>query len=212
MKIKIAPSILSADFSRLQEEVDKVRNADYLHLDIMDGHFVPNITMGPAIIKCIKTDLFKDAHLMIDEPEKYAEAFIKAGAQNITFHAEVTEDCRKTAELIRGLGAKASVTINPDKPVSMIRDCLDHIDMVLIMSVYPGFGGQKFIPKVLDKVREIRKLKPDLDIEIDGGINDETIVEAVRAGANVIVAGSHIFKDKDPGAAVERLRKIAEKA
>lgn len=207
-EIKIAPSILSADFSYLQDEVDKVRDADYLHVDVMDGHFVSNITIGPVVIEKLKTDLFMDVHLMIEHPEKYIESFFKAGAQNITIHAEACKNkLSSVIEQIHKFGIKASVSLNPNSNLSLIENVLDKVDMVLLMTVYPGFGGQKFISEVLIKIKDLRKKKPDLDIQVDGGINDITIKDAVSAGANVIVAGSFIFGAKSPKKQIELLRK-----
>ena len=210
MKIKIAPSILSADFSKLQKEIDKIKNADYLHLDVMDGHFVPNITMGPVVIKNLKIKLVKDVHLMIENPDKYVEAFAKAKVNIISFHPETCKNPKEVIKKIKKLGVKASVALNPDKPLSLIKNLLDNVDMVLIMSVFPGFGGQKFISSVLKKIKELRKLKPKLDIEIDGGINTTTVKKAVKAGANIIVAGSFVYKSKNPGKTIELLRKAAK--
>lgn len=210
MKIKIAPSILSADFSKLQKEIDKIKNADYLHLDVMDGHFVPNITMGPVVIKNLKIKLVKDAHLMIENPDKYVEAFAEAGVDIISFHPETCKNPKEVIKKIKKLGVKASVALNPDKPLSLIKNLLNDVDMVLIMSVFPGFGGQKFISSVLKKIKELRKLKPKLDIEIDGGINTTTVKKAVKAGANIIVAGSFVYKSKNPGKTIELLRKAAK--
>lgn len=207
MKIKIAPSILSANFSKLQEQVDLVSNADLLHIDVMDGHFVPNITIGPVVIKNIKTKLVKDVHLMIENPEKYIKPFRDAGADIITVHAETCKNLKKTLNEIKKLGAKAGVAINPDKQISVIKDVIDDADMVLLMTVFPGFGGQKFVESVLPRIEELRKLKPKLDIEVDGGINDKTIKKAVKAGANIIVAGSFVFHSKNPRETVELLRR-----
>lgn len=212
-KIKIAPSILSADFGRLNDEINEVEDsADLIHVDVMDGHFVKNITIGPLIVKSIKTKKPLDVHLMIEEPEKYVEAFAKAGAYNITFHAEVVP-VNKRKELIkkiRELGCKVGVAINPDKKIELIKDILDDVDMVLLMTVFPGFGGQKFIQDVVPRIKELRKLKPNLDIEVDGGIDAETIKIAAKAGANVFVAGSAIFTQKDRKKAISELRKNAE--
>lgn len=212
-KIKIAPSILSADFGKLNDEIKEVEDsADLIHIDVMDGHFVKNITIGPPIVKSIKTKKPLDVHLMIKEPEKYIEAFAKAGAYNITFHAEVVA-VNKRKELIkkiRELGCKASISINPDKKIGLIKDILDDVDMVLLMTVFPGFGGQKFIMDVVPRIKELRKLKPLLDIEVDGGIDAETIKIAAKAGANVFVAGNAIFTQKDRKKAIDVLRKNAE--
>ena len=212
-KIKIAPSILSADFGKLNQEIKEVEDsADLIHIDVMDGHFVKNITIGPPIVKSIKTKKPLDVHLMIEEPEKYIEAFAKAGACNITFHAEVVP-VNKRKELIkkiRELGCKASISINPDKELSLIKDVLEDVDMVLLMTVFPGFGGQKFILDVVPRIKELRKLKPNLDIEVDGGIDAETIKIAAKAGANVFVAGNAIFTQKDRKKAIDELRRNAE--
>ena len=211
MRIKIAPSILSANFAFLQEDIDKIKNADFLHIDVMDGHFVPNITIGPVVVEKVKTNLVKDVHLMIENPEKYIGSFRKAGADIIVVHADTCKNLKKTIADIKALGAKAGVAINPDKPLSLIEPVLDDVDMVLLMTVYAGFGGQTFIEDVLPKIEEIRS-KYHGDIQVDGGINDETIKKAVCAGANVIVAGSYVFNHPNPGEAVDILRKAAEEA
>ena len=215
MKMQIAPSILSADFGKLNAEIATVEPyVDLLHVDIMDGHFVPNITMGPPIVKNIQTKLPIDLHLMIEHPEMYIEEFIKAATANglpkekvsVTVHQEACKHLHRVIQLIKSFGVKAAVSINPATPVEMIRDVLGDLDMVLVMSVNPGFGGQKFIPVALEKIREIRKLKPDLDIEVDGGINAETAKLCVSAGANILVAGSYVFGAEDRKKAIESLR------
>jgi ribulose-phosphate 3-epimerase len=215
MKIQIAPSILSADFGKLNADIATVEPyVDLLHVDIMDGHFVPNITMGPVVVKSIQTKLPIDLHLMIEHPEMYIEEFVKAATANglpkekvsVTVHQEACKHLHRVIQLIKSLGVKAAVSINPATPVEMIRDVLGDLDMVLIMSVNPGFGGQKFIPVALEKIREIRKLKPDLDIEVDGGINAETAKQCVEAGANILVAGSYVFGAEDRKKAIESLR------
>lgn len=207
MKINIAPSILSADFGKLNEEIASVESyVDMLHVDVMDGHFVPNITIGPPVVACIRTKLPLDLHLMIENPERYVEDFVKAGASSITVHQEACKHLHRVIQQIKSLGVKAAVSINPATPLEMIEEVLDDVDMVLVMSVNPGFGGQKFIDHVLAKVRELRKLKPDLDIQIDGGVNAETAKQCIEAGANILVAGSYIFGAKDRKAAIDSLR------
>lgn len=213
--IKIAPSILSADFSKMGEEVKNLEEsgADVIHCDVMDGVFVNNITFGIKMVEDLRkiTKLPLDCHLMIVHPEKYAERFVKAGADYVTVHAEACgEGLEDTLKLIKNAGAKCGAVINPDTPVSAIERLLPLCDMALVMSVFPGFGGQKFIAEVLEKVRKIRRIirENDLncDVEIDGGINVETVKAAKDAGANVIVAGSSVFKAADRAAAISALR------
>ncbi|MFC1750229.1 ribulose-phosphate 3-epimerase [Pseudomonadota bacterium] len=206
-KIQIAPSILSADFGRLNEEIATIEPyCDLLHVDVMDGHFVPNITIGPPIVKCLKTKLPLDCHLMIENPDDYVEEFVKAGADSITIHQEVCPHLDRSIQKIKSLGVKAGASINPATPIEMIEEELDNLDMVLIMSVNPGFGGQSFIESVLGKIAAIRELAPDIDIQVDGGINAETSKLCIEAGANILVAGSYIFKSKDRKKAIESLR------
>ena len=213
--IKIAPSVLSADFSKMGEEVRKIEKAgaDLVHLDVMDGVFVPNITFGIKMVEDVRkvTTLPLDAHLMIVHPERYVERFAKAGADIITVHAEACQDTLlQTLDLIHASGAKAGAVINPDTPASAILPVLSHCDMVLVMSVFPGFGGQKFIADVLTKVKEIKAaaktLGKEIDIEIDGGIDPKTAPLAIQAGANVLVAGSAVFGASDCAAAISALR------
>lgn len=212
MKIKIAPSILSADFSCLDKEIRKVElaGADMLHIDVMDGHFVPNITIGPAVIKCIRrlTKLPLDTHLMIEEPEKYLDEFVNAGSDMITVHIETISKAElvnlRTREL-KSKKIKLGISLNPSTPLAEIKDTLNLIDFVLIMSVNPGFSGQEFIPSALPKIKELRKIFKG-DISVDGGINEKTAESVVRAGANILAAGSYIFKAKDYKQAIRRLR------
>lgn len=205
----VAPSILSADFLRLGEAIQMVEEseAEWVHCDIMDGHFVPNISYGIPIVKAVRpaTKKVVDCHLMIEHPELYVEAFASAGADMITVHQEACVHLDRQVAQIHDLGCKAGVALNPATPVETLVDILHAVDMVLIMSVNPGFGGQKFIPRALDKVRRLRALAPDLLIQVDGGVNAETGAQLVAAGADVLVAGSYVFGAKEPKEAIHSL-------
>ena len=208
--IIIAPSILSADFRILQEEVKSIEpHADWLQADVMDGHFVPNLSFGAPVIKWFKTSLLVDAHLVVSNPADRIDEFLEAGAENITFHAEVvekTEDRKNLINRIRDGGSTAGIALNPDTPLSEVQDVLGNVDLLLIMSVNPGFGGQEFIEDVLSKVRAAREAYPDLMIQMDGGIDDQTASRCIEAGANNLVSGSYIFQAEDRAAAIAALR------
>ena len=213
--IKLAPSILSADFARLLEDVKKVENAgcEYLHIDVMDGHFVPNITLGPAIIKSLRKDvnMVFDAHLMIENPDQYINEFVDAGCDLIVVHQEACKHLHRTIQNIKSYGIKAGVALNPATPIETIKYVLEDIDMVLIMTVNPGFGGQSFIESMIPKIRELKSLidKKGLkvDIQVDGGIKPDNVDKVVKAGANIIVAGSAIFNSDDIQHTVDLFRK-----
>ena len=213
----LSPSILSADFSKLGEQIKEVENAGagYLHIDVMDGLFVPSISYGMPVIASIRkcTDIFFDVHLMIEKPERYVKQFADSGADLINFHVEATEDVTGTIEKIRALGKKVGITIKPATPASAVEPFLEMVDMVLVMTVEPGFGGQKLIPECLDKVREIREMVNakglTTDIEVDGGIDAGNVHLALEAGANVIVAGSAVFKNDIAGNVKEFLAKMS---
>ena len=215
--IKISPSILSADFSRLGEDVQAVdrAGADYIHIDVMDGHFVPNITIGPLVVDALRkvTDKPLDVHLMIENPDLYIPDFAKAGADIITVHQEAVPHLHRTVQLIKSLGKKAGVSLNPATPVETLDVVLDELDLVLIMSVNPGFGGQSFIPSALDKIRALRQRIMErglaTELEVDGGVKIDNIREVVAAGADVLVAGSAVFNTEDYAATITALRENA---
>ena len=210
-KVLIAPSILSADFGKLNAEIREIEPySDLIHCDVMDGSFVPNITFGNAVLKKIKSRKPLDVHLMIVKPEKHVKAFARAGARIISFHVEATKNPRKTIKLIKESGARPALALKPRTPLKKILPYLKLVDFVLIMTVEPGFGGQKFMKEMLPKIRKLRAIKPGIDIEVDGGINARTARLAVEAGANVLVAGSYIFKASNRKKAIEKLRGLKE--
>ena len=204
-KIQISPSILSADFSQLGNEIKRLEDAgaDLIHVDVMDGHFVPNLTIGPPVIKALKKhcSIEFDVHLMISPVHKYIKDYAEAGADIITIHPEATENINESINLIKDLKKKVGISLNPDTNIDIIKENLSNIDLVLIMSVYPGFGGQKFIPEVLSKIEDLKKIKKDnklnFDIEVDGGINFSNCKQVIKAGANILVSGTTIFKENN---------------
>jgi ribulose-phosphate 3-epimerase len=216
--IEIAPSILSADFARLGEDIAKVERggARMLHVDVMDGHFVPNITLGPPVVKSLRkiTKMQFDVHLMISDPDRFAGSFIESGADQVSVHQETCPHLDRTLRMIRGEGARAGVVINPATPVATLEDVLDVADFVLVMSVNPGFGGQHFIPRALDKVRALARIRRErglgFKIEIDGGVTLDNMASIIRAGCDWLVAGSTVFHCADPAARVAEMRRIAE--
>jgi ribulose-phosphate 3-epimerase len=220
LPIRIAPSILSADFGRLAEEIRAVEaaGADVVHVDVMDGRFVPNITIGPLVVEAVRkvTKLPIDVHLMIVEPERYVEAFAKAGADLVSVHAEVSPHLHRTLQAIRAAGARPAVALNPSTPLSALEYVIGDCEMVLVMTVNPGFGGQRYIDACTDKVRQLRALadrkNPSLEIEVDGGVKVETAGLVAAAGANVLVAGTAVFGAKDYRAAISGIREAARAA
>ena len=211
--IKIAPSILAADCGAMREQTKLVEaaGADYLHVDVMDGHFVPNLSFGMGMVSALRdhTNLVMDCHLMVENPEKYIYHFEKAGADIITVHIEATNHIHRVLQQIHDHGMKAGVALNPGTPAVAIKEVVGLADMILVMSVNPGFTGQKFIPDVLDKVREIRAMAPEKDIQIDGGIGLSNLYEVTKAGANVIVAGAAIYYAENPAAEIQKFRDTA---
>ena len=220
MPIRIAPSILSADFGRLAEEVRAVEaaGADWIHVDVMDGRFVPNITIGPLVVEAVRkaTRLPVDTHLMIVEPERYVEAFAKAGSDTVVVHAEVSPHLHRTLQAIRAAGARPGVSLNPSTPLEAIEYVLGDVELVLLMTVNPGFGGQSYIPAVTEKIRRLRRMADErglaLDIQVDGGIKTSTVGEAAAAGANVFVAGTAVFGAPDYRSAIAGIRAAADGA
>ncbi|MDE3841222.1 ribulose-phosphate 3-epimerase (plasmid) [Bacillus methanolicus] len=212
--IKIAPSILSANFARLEEEIKDVERggADYIHVDVMDGHFVPNITIGPLIVEAIRpvTNLPLDVHLMIENPDQYIGTFAKAGADILSVHVEACTHLHRTIQYIKSEGIKAGVVLNPHTPVSMIEHVIEDVDLVLLMTVNPGFGGQSFIHSVLPKIKQVANIVEErnlqVEIEVDGGVNPETAKLCIEAGANVLVAGSAIYNQEDRSQAIAKIR------
>lgn len=210
--LKISPSILASDYANLQSELDRISTSDMIHIDVMDGHFVPNISIGaPVVAACKKVcNVPFDVHLMISNPLDYAEDFAKAGADIICFHTECDSDTEQTIDKILSLGKKAALAIKPATPIDEVVKYLDKISMVLVMTVEPGFGGQSFMESTMPKIEAIRKIDPDIDIEVDGGINADTVKIAAKAGANVFVAGSAVFKSENPAETIALLKKNAQ--
>ena len=214
--VLVAPSILSADFSKLGEEIKAVEHAgaDWIHIDVMDGHFVPNITIGPVVVSKIRkiSDIFFDVHLMIENPGKYVEQFAKAGADLITIHAEACDNILSTINKVKDLGCKVGVSINPETSLDVIKEIIQNVDLVLIMSVHPGFGGQSFIEDVLPKIKKTRdiisKIDKEIHLEVDGGINDKTAKTAIEYGADVLVAGNFIFTNASYRDAIKSLKQL----
>ena len=218
MGIQIAPSLLASDFARLADEAARVGNADWLHVDVMDNHFVPNLTIGLPVVEALKraSTVPLDCHLMIEDPDRWAPAYVEAGARSVTFHVEAAAAPVRLARELRALGARAGMALKPATPIDPYEDLLPELDMLLVMTVEPGFGGQKFLDLCLPKVRRARELAEkhglDLWLQVDGGVSEETVGRCAEAGADMFVAGSAVFGADDPGAAVDRLRELARTA
>ena len=211
MKNMISPSILASDYANLESELKRINRSDLIHIDVMDGHFVPNITIGAPVVKALKKvcDIPFDVHLMISNPIDYVEDFAAAGADLICFHTESNSDTKETIEKILSLGKKAALAVKPKTEIDEVLPFLDKLSMVLVMTVEPGFGGQSFMEEVMPKIEKIREINKDIDVEVDGGINEETVKIAAKAGANVFVAGSAVFKAENPNDMIETLRNNA---
>lgn len=212
MEMKISPSILASDYANLQSELNRISSSDLIHVDVMDGHFVPNISIGAPVVSSIKKvcNIPFDVHLMISEPLKYVEDFANAGADIICFHTECDSDTEKTIDKILSLGKKAALAVKPNTPIDDVLPYLDKISMVLVMTVEPGFGGQSFMEETMPKIEKLRQINADIDIEVDGGITPDTIKIAAKAGANVFVAGSAVFKSENPNKTIDILRENAK--
>lgn len=214
LKIKISPSMLASDYANLESELEKCKSAELIHLDVMDGHFVPNISIGAPVIKAMKRvcDVPFDVHLMISQPLKYIEDFADAGADIITFHAECESDINETINKILECGCKAGLSVKPATPIEAVYPYIERLSMVLVMTVEPGFGGQSFMEDMMPKIRKLRSDFPSIDIEVDGGINERTVKTCARAGANVFVAGSAVFKSENPSKTINLLKQNAKEA
>ena len=212
MKNMISPSILASDYANLESELKRINHSDLIHIDVMDGHFVPNITIGAPVVKALKRvcDIPFDVHLMISNPIDYVEDFAEAGADIICFHTESSSDTAQTIDKILSLGKKAALAVKPNTEIDEVLPFLDKLSMVLVMTVEPGFGGQSFMQEVMPKIEKIREINRDIDVEVDGGINEETVKIAAKAGANVFVAGSAVFKAETPNEMIDKLRNNAD--